>query len=262
MNKIKEPILKKSILTFALFFAVITSQSQQIVSDSIFKNETQKKDLPFHYTALIVPAVLIGYGVIGIGSDQLITFNNGIKDEVTEHIDKKITIDDFSQYAPAVSVYALNLVGAKGKNNFKDRTVILATSFIVMATTVTALKHIVKEERPDKTSNNSFPSGHTATAFAGAELLYQEYKDVSVWYGISGYIVATGTGIFRVYNNRHWLTDVAAGAGIGILSTKLAYWVHPYLKSKFRFLNSSKTTAMFTPYYDGKKTGIGFAMSF
>ena len=50
--------------------------------------------------------------------------------------------------------------------------------------------------------------------------MWQEYKDVSVWYGISGYIVATGTGFFRIYNNKHWLTDVAAGAGIGILIDK------------------------------------------
>jgi membrane-associated phospholipid phosphatase len=56
---------------------------------------------------------------------------------------------------------------------------------------------------------------------------WQEYKDVSIWYGISGYVVATGTGFFRMYNDRHWLTDVAAGAGIGILCTKTAYWLYP-----------------------------------
>ena len=39
-----------------------------------------------------------------------------------------------------------------------------------------------------------------------------------------------------MYNNRHWLTDVAAGAGIGILSTKIAYWLYPFLNSKlFKF---------------------------
>ena len=249
-------------VVFALLFCIIVGNAQQTVADSLFKNEIKNKDLPFHYTALIVPTILIGYGVIGLGSDQLIFFNSELKVEVNEHIDKKVTVDDFSQYAPAASVYALHLAGVKGKHNLQDSTIILATSFTVMAVTVMALKHIVKEERPDRTSNNSFPSGHTATAFAGAELVYQEYKDVSVWYGISGYVVATATGLFRIYNNRHWLTDVAAGAGIGLLSTKLAYWINPYLKSKFKFLNSTKTTAMFTPYYDGKKAGIGFAMSF
>ena len=89
-----------------------------------------------------------------------------------------------------------------------------------MGGTVNILKQTGNIERPDGTSKNSFSSGHTATAFMGAEFLYQEYKDISDWHDITGYIVATGTGMFRMYNNRHWLTDVAAGAGIGILSTK------------------------------------------
>ena len=98
-----------------------------------------------------------------------------------------------------------------------------------MGSSVYALKNITKIERPDGSSNNSFPSGHTATAFAGAEFLWQEYKDVNIWYGITGYAVATGTGIFRIYNARHWLSDVVMGAGIGILTTKIAYWIFPYI---------------------------------
>jgi membrane-associated phospholipid phosphatase len=97
-------------------------------------------------------------------------------------------------------------------------------------------------ERPDGSSNNSFPSGHTANAFMGAEFLYQEYKDVSPWYGIAGYVVATGTGLFRMYNNRHWFSDVVAGAGFGILSTKVAYWIYPWMKEKI-FKEKTKNIA-------------------
>ncbi len=63
--------------------------------------------------------------------------------------------------------------------------------------------------------------------------LRKEYWDVSPWIGVAGYAVAAGTGFFRMYNNRHWLTDVLTGAGIGILSTQAAYWLYPTITKTF-----------------------------
>lgn len=249
----------KSILLFLVSITAVSAQNS--VSDSIVVRDTVQ-NLKFNYKQLIIPGVLIGYGLIGLESDQLKSFNTQIRDEVKEDIDNKITIDDFSQYAPAASVYALNAMGIEGKNNLKDRSIILATSYLIMSTTVFSLKHITKVERPDGTSNNSFPSGHTANAFAGAEFLWQEYKDKSIWYGISGYIVATGTGLFRMYNNRHWLTDVAAGAGIGILSTKAAYWLFPYVKNTIFPSKENKVTSMIMPFYNGRQMGAGMVVQF
>ncbi|MTH16512.1 phosphatase PAP2 family protein [Flavobacterium sp. LC2016-01] len=250
----------KAILLLFLF-GLFSANAQQ--NDSITKIDSTSNHLKFNYKQLIIPGVLIGYGVIGLESDQLLSFNHQIKDEVTEDIDEKVTIDDFSQYAPAASVYALNAFGVKGKNNMRDRSVILVTSYAIMATTVLGLKSISHVERPDGSSNNSFPSGHTATAFMGAEFLYQEYKDKSIWYGIAGYAVATGTGLFRIYNNRHWLTDVAAGAGIGILSTKIAYWMNPYITKKlFKSSSENKSTSMVAPFYNGQQYGLSFVKVF
>lgn len=249
----------KSILLFLVSITAVNAQNS--VLDSITVRDTVQ-NLKFNYKQLIIPGVLIGYGFIGLESDQLKSFNNDIREEVTEDIDNKITIDDFSQFAPAASVYALNAMGIKGKNNLKDRSIILATSYLMMSATVFALKGITKVERPDGTSNNSFPSGHTANAFAGAEFLWQEYKDKSVWYGISGYIVATGTGLFRMYNNRHWLTDVVAGAGIGILSTKAAYWLFPYVKNTIFPSKENKVTSMIVPFYNGRQMGAGMVVQF
>jgi hypothetical protein len=248
-------------ISLVFLFGFFSANAQQ--NDSITKIDSTSNRLKFNYKQLIIPSVLIGYGVIGIGNDQLLSFNSQIKKEVTEDIDEKITIDDFSQYAPAASVYALNAFGVKGKNNMRDRSVIFVTSYFIMASTVLGLKSIVHEERPDGSSNNSFPSGHTATAFAGAEFLWQEYKDKSIWYGIAGYAVATGTGLFRIYNNRHWLTDVAAGAGIGILSTKIAYWMNPYITKKlFKSSTENKSTSMIMPFYNGQQYGLGFVKVF
>jgi len=248
-------------ISLLFLFGLFSVNAQQ--NDSITKVDSTSHQLKFNYKQLIIPGVLIGYGVIGLESDQLLSFNSQIKKEVTEDIDEKVTIDDFSQYAPAASVYALNAFGVKGKNNMRDRSVILVTSYAIMATTVLGLKSISHVERPDGSSNNSFPSGHTATAFMGAEFLYQEYKDKSIWYGIAGYAVATGTGLFRIYNNRHWLTDVAAGAGIGILSTKIAYWINPYITKKlFKSSAENKSTSMIMPFYNGQQYGLGFAKVF
>lgn len=90
--------------------------------------------------------------------------------------------------------------------------------------------------------------------------MWQEYKDKSIWYGISGYLVATGTGVFRMYNNKHWLTDVAMGAGIGILSTKAAYWLYPILNEKI--FKSKNKAAIALPFYNGKQAGLAYSIQF
>ena len=250
-------------IKIACIFVFLTNiiNAQKIDTDSI-KTPITNQHLKFNYKQVIIPSLLIGYGVIGIESDQLKLFNTQIKEEVNENIDRKITIDDFTQYLPATSVYGLNAFGVKGKHNFKDRTIILGTSYIIMSASVLSLKSITKVERPDGSAFNSFPSGHTATAFAGAEFLWQEYKDVSILYGISGYIIATGTGAFRIYNDRHWLTDVLAGAGIGILSTKIAYWINPWIQEKIFKSKEKNSISAIAPFYNGKQLGIGFIRSF
>ncbi|WP_432221156.1 phosphatase PAP2 family protein [Flavobacterium sp. TMP13] len=253
-------MLQKIVISICILFISIKTIAQSAVVDTV-KVDTISF-LKFNYKQLIVPSILIGYGVIGIESDQIKDFNDQIKTEVNEHIDTKISVDDFSQYAPAASVYVLNAFGVKGKNDLRDRSVIFATSYLIMASTILALKSVTHVTRPDGSSNNSFPSGHTATAFAGAEFLYQEYKDQSIWYGIAGYAVATGTGLFRIYNDRHWLTDVAAGAGIGIISTKIAYWVNPYLTQKLFKSTDANSTSIIAPFYNGQQYGLSFVKTF
>lgn len=142
---------------------------------------------------------------------------------------QKKEIDNYIQYYPAVGVYLLKACGVRSEHNVLHQTGLLALSAATMAIIVNGVKYTVKELRPDGSRHNSFPSGHTATAFMGAEILFQEYRDVSPWIGYSGYFVAGLTGCLRIYNNRHWLNDVVAGACVGIISTKFAYWLYPRL---------------------------------
>ncbi|MFV0593680.1 MAG: phosphatase PAP2 family protein [Draconibacterium sp.] len=249
--------MKITLLFILLILTIQFSQANTIHGDTLRTNQ----DLKFKPAALIVPTAMITFGVIGMESDFIKDINSEVREELMEHIDERATIDDFSQYLPFVSVYALNLAGVKGKHNFRDRTTILATAYLLMGSTVNILKNSANVLRPDGSSRNSFPSGHTATAFMGAEFLYQEYKDVSPWYGIAGYTVAAGTGFYRMYNNRHWLTDVVTGAGIGMLSTKVAYWVHPFIR-KTLFKYSDNISGCILPYYNGEQMGLGMAFTF
>jgi len=250
--------MKKKLIR-VLFLLSTFSITAQSVKDSV--KIDSKQQFKFNYKQLIIPVALIGYGVYGLENHDLKLFNAEINEEVTEHIDEKITIDDFGQYAPLAALITLDVAGVKSKSNRRDQLIIATTSQLLMGLTVRVLKKITHEERPDYSSFNSFPSGHTATAFSGAELLYQEYKDVSIWYGISGYVVASGVGIFRMYNNRHWFTDVVAGAGIGILSTKIAYWLYPTINKIFN-PKESNTRTSFIPFYDGQTLGFGLVSNF
>lgn len=257
--------MKKILLLLFFFINTTFSLGQQIknivISDSI--NFNSKKNIKFNTKSLIIPSVLIGYGILATDNGQLEFFNTELKGEVKEHIDYKTSIDDFSQYTPLASIFVLDFVGISGKNKLKDKAIIASTAYLIMGVSVASIKKISHIQRPDGSGYNSFPSGHTATSFMGAELLFQEYKDVSYWYGISGYIVAAGTGAFRMINNRHWLSDVVAGAGIGILSTKLSYWLYPRISKIFtKKGESSNKKISFLPYYNGVSGGFGFVSTF
>ncbi|MHA4845994.1 phosphatase PAP2 family protein [Flavitalea antarctica] len=208
-----------------------------------------------------VPAALITYGIVSLESHNLRQINHKVREEIyLESPNKKVRVDNYLQYAPAVAVYGLNLVGVKGLNNFRDRTLIYLMSDIILNVTVSAGKKATRELRPDESNYLSFPSGHTAHAFASAEFLRQEYKHLSPWYGVAGYAVAFTTGYLRMYNNRHWLSDVAAGAGVGMASTKIAYWLYP--KIKRIFFNKTKSTNIIMPSYSDGAIGLNFVRQF
>lgn len=136
----------------------------------------------------------------------------------------KTHIDDYSQYFGPALTLGLKIGGVEGRSDWTRMLVSAAMSYGLMAGFVNGIKYTATEMRPDGSTANSWPSGHTATAFVGATILHKEYGMTrSPWYSVAGYGVATATGIMRVLNNRHWVSDVLSGAGIGIMSGELAY---------------------------------------
>ena len=89
----------------------------------------------------------------------------------------------------------------------------------------TALKKMIKEERPDHSDNQSFPSGHAAMAFAAARSIDKEFRKESIWIPIAGYAAATAIRVERVVYKRHHWYDVVAGAGLGLGAAELTWWL-------------------------------------
>lgn len=251
--------MKRVFLIFLLFPTLLFSQN--IEADSSIISKTTNPAYQFSAKKLIIPTILVSYGVLSLMSDGLKTLNQSTRHESREHILPGAKIDNYMQYAPAIAVYGLNLSGVKGNHNFTDRTIIYATSQLISAAMVLPAKQLVGEERPDGSSKTSFPSGHTATAFSSAHFMFREYNETNFWLGISGYPIAAMTGIYRIFNDKHWVGDVVAGAGIGILSTEITYWLFPTI-SKWFTNKKNAASLVIVPSYQSTQLGLAIIKTF
>ncbi|MBP5561181.1 MAG: phosphatase PAP2 family protein [Muribaculaceae bacterium] len=135
-------------------------------------------------------------------------------------------IDNYTQYVPLALSIGLKMGGYEGRSDWPRFWASSAMSAAIMAGFVNGIKYTASEMRPDGSTRNSWPSGHTATAFMAATILHKEYGLTrSPWFSVGAYSLATATGVMRVLNNRHWISDVLSGAGIGILSVELGYGI-------------------------------------
>ena len=218
------------------------------------------KSEQFDAAQLVAPITLVAVSTFGLWNGPAKSVNREIRTAVGEwRGNNYFHGDDYIQYLPAASYLGLGLAGAKAKHNFKEHLLVLGTSWIAMGIMVNAVKYTVREQRPDSNSRNSYPSGHTATAFMGAELVRSEY---GAGYGVAAYVVACGVGALRIYNNRHWLNDVLAGAGIGILSARIGYWLLPVNRRLFGMERARTGFAVVTsPYLDYETGAVGGAVA-
>ena len=197
---------------------------------SFFKQRTNPGVKPYKFmddmTFVGIPLFVAGLAIKG--DKAMFRVNQkaeaGGKKNTQLLTDFKTGIDDYTQFFGPAMVVGLKLGGYEGRSDWPRLLASAGMSYAIMAGLVNGIKYSAKEMRPDGSTANSWPSGHTATAFVGASLLHKEYGLTrSPWWSVAGYGVATATGVMRVLNNRHWISDVMSGAGIGIMSTELGY---------------------------------------
>lgn len=215
----------RKILLSILSLLLLSPCYAQTKSDSLAVKST------FKAGELIAPLSLIGVGALGFVEPI-----KGACEDIQGYVKnwrgdcRTTVVDDYLQYVPLVSVYGFSLLGADAKHGYVDRTLEVGVAGVALVGMVGGAKYLIRKERPNGEDFNSFPSGHSAKAFMGAELVRIEYGDEHPWLAVGAYTLATATGALRVYNNHHWLPDVIAGAGVGILSARIGYWLLPYTR--------------------------------
>ena len=219
----------------------------------------------FGPSQLILPAVLIGAGAIGSQIDAVKELDFGLRPH-HPHSHSGFVLEDAVQYAPIGALYALKMAGVKSAHNYADLTVLTAASYAITASVTLLLKQTTDELRPNGKDHDAFPSGHAAVSFMGAELLRLEYKDTAPWLGYAGYAAAAYTSMARLRHSEHWMHDLLAGAGVGILGTRAAYWICPPLQKRLfgKFAEKHKNGFAFAamPIYNGSVKGASLAMVF
>ncbi len=205
----------------------------------------------------ILPVSLISSGLMVEFLPSNTVFS---KERIQQHVQVRLngfrtSADNYLQYAPLVAMFGLKFAGVKSKSDLVNQAVIAVKSEILMTAVVTSMKYFIHDMRPDGSTDNTMPSGHTAQAFVSATLLDMEYRDTSPWISVGGYLCATATAFFRVANNRHWASDVLIGAGIGIASVKAVYLTHHYRWGKM-------PAGVLVPAIYPNGGGVSFAMKF
>ena len=229
-----------------------------------FKSKTNPGVKPYKFmddlTFVGVPLFLAGWAIKGDKAMFRVNAKaeQGGKKNTQLLTDFKTGIDDYTQFFGPAMVVGLKLGGYEGRSDWPRLAVSAGLSYGIMALFVNGIKYTAKEMRPDGSTANSWPSGHTATAFVGASLLHKEYGLTrSPWWSVAGYGVATATGVMRVLNNRHWISDVMSGAGIGILSTELGYAIGDLLFKQKGLLRNDLILESEKPSFFSISMGVG-----
>lgn len=214
----------------------------------------------FRPQQLVVPAVMITAGAVAVSNDHLRDLKMDVRDAFQRGrgSHRKANVETWVTLSSQLFTVCL---GPKPKHSFVDRMLVKATSYAVLYSTMPIVRRCVREPRPDGHSQHAFPSFKTANAFMAAEQVRIERG----WgWGMGMYTIAAGVGVLQMYNDRAYVNDVVAGAGMGILACHAAYWLLP---AERRWLGLDKrkrerdASMVLLPTFDYSTRTLGFAFA-
>ena len=206
--------------------------------------------------AVVIPAVLIGYGVSTINGHGFYSSYQARDDLQRAFPHFHSTVDDYLPYAPYVALGVGLLPGHALRDDAVNLALVVAKSEALALGLTNGLKVLTNIDGPGGKPQR-FPSSHVTQAFLAATIVNIELRGQSHWYGIGAYTVASSVAVLRMLNNKHWESDVVAGAGFGILSAHLAY-----LSQRYRWGRLPAKTAGFScaPMYLGPASAPGLCL--
>jgi membrane-associated phospholipid phosphatase len=218
----------------SLFFVCTDSLQAQDTSLSVKTHTTDPALGNSRYlkpSALIIPGAFLVYGGLKPVINAIPQLDENIMNDIQEHhANFHSGAEDYIMWAPSASIYIMDAFHVKTQHTFKDHLLIEGGSVLITGGLGLGMRIISRNIKAYNDGDTKFPSGHTANAFRGAEIFHQELKQQHPVISYGGYIVATGVGLLRIYGKQHYLTEVLAGAGLGILSTKITYWLFDKVK--------------------------------
>ena len=122
----------------------------------------------------------------------------------------------YSDYA-MYSMVILPYVHATFQNDTGKKYAQILGSQALVGLTTHLIKSTTKRTRPNGSNNKSFPSGHTSTSFVGAGYFCAYDSKLC----IPAVLIASSVGYLRIGADKHWLSDVLVGAGLGFAGGRL-----------------------------------------
>lgn len=222
--------------------------------------DSTKKPIPiveyeFKAKDLILPSAVLAVGVAFSLTDEKDIFSLDRSDKYY----KSTPFDDCMVLAITPTMFLFDLT-EDNKHHPVDQLFLAGASYAFAMIPAVITKNLYSSDRPSGEDNDSFPSGHTTAAFVGAHVMYKEFKDSNTWIAFSGYVMATMVGIARIIHNKHWVSDVLAGAGLGILATELAYAV--YFPVRNHCVGKYNKKLEITPSLSSQSVGLNLSFSF